>query len=106
MIPTSPDARSPGQAGEASSGRCPAPPRQWLWRTLFTATILVALGLGGAISLSKPFQNGATRIFSKVVDGVKDHPRWTVGLCLGGVAALWLTIGAITACQEWRLRRV
>ena len=78
---------------------------RWVSRGLLSAAVAIALCLGGAIALSKPFQNGSTRIFSKVVDAVKDHPRMTVALCLGGVAALWLSIGAMAAVQEWRGRR-
>lgn len=75
-------------------------PKRWLWRGLLALAVVLALCLGGAIALSKPFQNGSTRLFSKVVDGVKDHPRGTLALCLGGVAVLWLGIGAIAAGQE------
>ena len=64
-----------------------------------------AVGLGGAISLSQPFQRGTTSLFSKVVDGVKDHPRATVGIAIGSVAALWLAIGAVVAGQELRTHR-
>ena len=80
-------------------------PGRWLRRGLLTTAVVVALSLGGAISLSKPFQNGSTRVFSKVVDGVKDHPRWTIVICLGGVALLWVGLGAIAAGQELRSRR-
>jgi hypothetical protein len=77
----------------------------WLRHTLVTLAILLALGLGGAISLSRPFQRGTTRLFSKVVDGVKDHPRATVAISLGGVALLWLSIAAVVAGQELRTHR-
>ena len=76
----------------------------WLARGLLATAIVLALALGGAIALSKPFQNGTTRLFGKVVDGVKDHPRGTAVVCLGGVALLWLGIGALAAGQELRLR--
>ena len=76
----------------------------WLARGLITAALALALALGGVIALSKPFQNGTTRLFGKVVDGVKDHPRGTAVVCLGGVALLWLGIGALVAGQELRLR--
>jgi|GEM_PF-6976977 hypothetical protein len=79
-------------------------PRRWLRPALLVAAITLVLSLGGAISLSKTFQDGSTRVFSKVVDGVKDHPRATIGLCLGGVAILWLGIGALAAGQELRGR--
>ncbi len=82
------------------------PGRRWVSRSLLAAAVALALCLGGAIALSKPFQNGSTRLFGKVVDAVKDHPRWTVVLCLGGVAALWLSIGAMAAGQEWRGQRM
>jgi hypothetical protein len=79
-------------------------PNRWLTRGLLTTAVVVGLSLGGAISLSKPFQNGSTRVFSKVVDGVKDHPRWTIVICLGSVAVLWLGLGALAVGQEWRAR--
>jgi hypothetical protein len=80
-------------------------PNRWLTRGLLAAAVVVALSLGGAIPLSKPFQNGSTRVFSQVVDGVRDHPRWTIVVCLGGVALLWLGLGAIAAGQELHGRR-
>jgi hypothetical protein len=79
-------------------------PRRWLRPALLVAAIALVLLLGGAISLSKPFQDGSTRLFGKVVDGVKDHPRATIALCLGGVVLLWLGIGALAAGQELRGR--
>jgi hypothetical protein len=80
----------------------PKTPAHWRRRSILAVALLAALALGGAIALSKPFQNGATRIFSKVADGVKDHPRATIALSLGGVALVWLTIAGIAACQEAR----
>jgi len=80
------------------------PRSRWLGRGVLATALVLALGLGGAISLSKPFQNGTTRLFGKVVDGVKDHPRGTIVLCIGCVAMLWLGIGAIAAGQELRSR--
>ena len=80
-------------------------PRFVRW-TLVSLALVLALSLGGAISLSPPFQNGATRLFGKVVDGVKDHPRATLALSLGGAAALWLFIGTLAAGQEWRARKL
>ncbi|MCI0361791.1 MAG: hypothetical protein L0211_25170 [Planctomycetaceae bacterium] len=80
-------------------------PRRWLLRILLAGTIALALSLGGVVSLSKPFQDGSTRLFGKVVDGVKDHPRATIVLCVGGVALLWLGIGALAAGQEWKVHR-
>ena len=77
-------------------------PRRWLWRMVLALAVALALCIGGAVSLAKPFQDGSTRLFSKVVDGVKDHPLGTLVLCLGGVAALWLGIGALAAGQELR----
>ena len=89
----------------APTARGPAlPSRRWLRRGLAIAAIALALCLGGAISLSKPFQEGSTRIFGRIVDGIKDHPRATLAICLGGVLAIWLSIGAITAAQELRRR--
>jgi hypothetical protein len=82
-----------------------SPLRRWLVRALLGGLVIGALCLGGAASLSRPFQNGSTRLFGKVVDAVKDHPRGTAVLCLGGVAALWVCIGAIAAGQEIRIRR-
>lgn len=82
----------------------PPPRNVWLMRWLVAAVLTLALALGGAIALSKPFQNGTTRLFGKVVDGVKDHPRGTAAVCLGGVALLWLGIGALAAGQELRQR--
>jgi hypothetical protein len=82
----------------------PSPRNVWLMRWLIAAGLTLALALGGAIALSKPFQDGTTRLFGNVVDGVKDHPRGTALVCLGGVALLWLGIGALAVGQELRLR--
>lgn len=79
--------------------------RKWLIRGTLTVAVAILLSLGGAVSLSQPFQRGMTRLFGKVVDGVKDHPRTTVGIALGSVAALWLAIGAVVAGQELQTRR-
>ena len=79
--------------------------RRWLKRTVLAFALGSAVCIGGAVALSKTFQDGSTRIFSKVVDGVKDHPRGTLAVCLGGVTALWLGIGLIAVGQEWRGRR-
>lgn len=78
---------------------------RWLRHGLVALALVFAMGVGGAISLSRPFQRGTTRLFSKVVDGVKDHPRATVAISLGGVALLWLSIAAMVASQELRTRR-
>jgi hypothetical protein len=74
-------------------------------RSLLAIGIAAALALGGAASLTRPVQNGATRVFSKIVDAVKDHPRATAAISLGGVAALWLAIGAMVVGQELTGRR-
>lgn len=81
------------------------PARRWLGRAIIAVAATVALSLGGALALSPPFQYGATRLFGKVVDGVKDHPRATVIFCLGAAATLWLAIGVVAAGQEWWSRR-
>jgi hypothetical protein len=80
----------------------PKTPAGWRRRTLFAAAALLVLLIGGAIALTEPFQDGATRVFGKVVDGVKDHPRATLGISLGGVALLWLVIAGLAAVQELR----
>jgi hypothetical protein len=79
---------------------------RWPIRTALAFAAALALSLGGAIALSPPFHRGATRLFGRVVDGVKDHPRATIVLCLGGAATLWLAIGTLAAGQEWRARRL
>jgi hypothetical protein len=90
----------------ATSNHPSASCRSWLRGGALLLAAIVLLSLGGAISLTKPFQNGTTRVFGKVVDGVKDHPRATVAITLGGVALLWLSIGAIVAGQELTTRRL
>jgi hypothetical protein len=75
-----------------------------LRRSLLAAGSVVVLVVGGAIALSKPFQDGATGLFSKVADGVKDHPGGTLALSLGGVVLLWLSIGIMALAQELRSR--
>jgi hypothetical protein len=92
-------------ASAATNTRGAARRNPWLRRSLIAAVIVAALALGGAISLSKPFQQGSTRLFGKVVDGVKDHPRATAAIVLGGVATLWLAIGTMIAGQEFRNSR-
>ncbi len=78
----------------------------WLRRGLFVAASAMALLAGGAFSLTKQFQTGATSVFSRVIDAVKDHPQATIALSLVGIALVWFTIGVIVAGQEfWDLDR-
>jgi hypothetical protein len=89
----------------ATSNHPSASRRSWLRGGALLLASIVLLSLGGAISLTKPFQNGTTRVFGKVVDGVKDHPRATVAVALGGVLILWMSIAAIAVIQEVKASR-
>jgi hypothetical protein len=82
------------------------PRRRRLWNALAVATMTLALLLGGVIALSRPFQNGSTRLFGRIVNGIKNNPRVTLVVCLGGMGLLWLSIGGLAAVQELRRRRL
>jgi hypothetical protein len=71
---------------------------------IIAGSALVLLALLAAIAISPVPMRGA-EMFGVLARKIKGHPGATTAIALGAGVALWLLVGALAACQEWRAGR-